>query len=154
MVTYQLENITDLLISELTPILDIHRKELQTYSDMNLNPDWDMYRSVERRNNLVLLVARDEDDMIVGYAAFLLNLNPHYKDFLYAIEDVFYVVQDNRGSRIAVNMIKKSEKILKAKGVDTIVHHAKFTNTFAPFLEKLGYKQTEVMLAKRLTDEA
>jgi len=149
MIKYNIEAITDSLIDEITPILEVHRNELQSFKDMQLNPNWDVYRAIQEINKLMCLVAR-EDNEIVGYAIFVIDKNLHYKDFTFAVEDVFYIVGDKRGSRIAVNLIRKSEKILKEMGVDVITHHAKFINSFAPFLEKLGYKKTETMLAKRL----
>lgn len=153
MVVYALENVTDSLIEEITPILDGHRQELQSWKDMPLNPNWDMYKEADKNGQLVWLIARD-CGQIVGYSLFLISPNPHYKDFITAIEDIFYVVPDKRGSKIAVNLIKRSEKILKSRHVSVITHHAKFTNTFAQFLEKFGYKQTEVMLSKRIDIEA
>ena len=150
MITYELEKLTDELIEEITPILEDHRVELQSYKDMALNPNWEKYRQIEAAGDFRFLIARDEDNTIVGYAAFVMFYNMHYNDYKMAIEDVFYVVQDKRGSRIAINLVKKSEAILKELGVHVITHHAKFTNTFAEFLEKLGYHKTETMLAKRI----
>lgn len=150
MITYNLENITDKFIDDIMPILEVHRKELQSYDDMGLNPDWDTYIAMDKSENLVNFVARDEDDNIVGYVAYFLSYNMHYSDFLYAQQDVFYVVPDKRGSRIAVNLLKRSEKILKHRGVDTITHHAKAKNNFSQFLQKFGFKETEIMLGKRI----
>ena len=152
MITYNLELITDELINEVTPILEKHRVELQSYDDMVLNVYWDRYRALEAQDKLVNLIARDEGE-IVGYAVFFLHENPHYMDFMYAMQDVFYVTQDRRGSRVAINLVKKSEKILKAKGVSIITHHAKKKNKFAPFLERLGYSNTELLMAKRIDSE-
>lgn len=152
MITYMVEPLTDELIKEITPILETHREELQSYKDMKLNPDWHAYKILEVINKLMWLIAREEG-VIVGYSLYVISNNLHYKDFLFAQEDVFYVVNDKRGSRIGINLIRKSEYLLKEMGVDVITHHAKFTNNFAPFLERLGYHKTETMLAKRLSDE-
>jgi len=151
-ISYKVERITDALIEEVTPILEDHRVELQSDKDMRLNPDWDAYRMMDAAGKFMWLIARDEDGIIVGYSAFVISNNLHYKDFLYAIEDVFYVVGDKRGSRIGVNLVRKSEQLLGDLGVDMITHHAKFTNEFAPFLERLGYAPKETLLAKRLSD--
>ena len=152
MIIYKVETVSKENIAEVLPILEVHRVELQSYSDMNLTPDWDAYQRMESWDKLVWLVAR-ENGMIVGYAVFVLGYNLHYKDYLFAVEDVFYVVNDKRGNNIAYNLVKKSEKILKEMGVDVITHHAKFINKFAPFLERLGYNKTEIMLSKRIGHE-
>jgi GNAT superfamily N-acetyltransferase len=153
MIYYGVEELTQELIDEITPTLDVHRQELQSYKDMRLNPDWDSYKKIHELDKSRWIIARDEKDEIIGYALFIIMPNPHYKDFMYATEDVFYVVKGKRGLQIGAHLIRLSEEILKSMGVDVIVHHAKFTNEFAPFLERLGYKKTETMLAKRLTDE-
>ena len=152
MIKYEVEKITDKNIAQVMPIFEAHREELQSFKDMKLNPDWDAYKMMQDMDRLVWLIARDEG-VIVGYAVYMLSYNLHYKDFLFAIEDIFYVVNDKRGSRIGINLVKKSEEILKDRGVDVITHHAKFTNKFAPFLERLGYNKTETMLAKRISIE-
>ena len=149
MITYAVEKINEEFKKEITPIFETHRKELQSYSDMRLNVDWDVYEDIEAKGNLLTLVARDEG-RIVGYAAFIININMHYSDFKYAMQDVFYVVEDKRGGRIAVKLLKMSEELLKDRGVNVISHHAKPINKFASFLEKFDYKQTEIMLAKRI----
>lgn len=141
------ETLTLELIDELTPILELHRQELSKYDDMKLNPNWDMYFKVQEFDLLRLFVCRDEDKKICGYAAFLLTPNPHYKDFMYAHQDVFYVTQDRRGSRVAVKLIKATESLFDE--ADVIVHHAKFTNRFGEFLEKFGYNKAEIMYHKR-----
>jgi len=149
MITYNVETLTDNLIEEVTPILEAHRQELQSHP-MKLNPQWDKYKLMEQLDSFMWLIARDESGAIVGYVAFIISPNLHYKDYIYAIEDVFYVVQDKRGTRIGINLVKKSEELLKERGVDIITHHAKLTNNFSPFLQRLGYNVTETMLAKRL----
>ena len=149
MISIKVEVLTDSFIKEVTPTLEIHREELQSFKDMQLNPHWDNYKLLQEVGKLVWIVAR-EDGIIVGYSLFIVDFNMHYKDFLFAIEDIFYVVPGKRGSRIAVKLVKASEEILGGLKVDVITHHAKFTNRFAPFLEKLGYSKTETMLAKRL----
>ena len=151
MVSIKVEILTDELILELTPILEIHRAELQSFPDMKLNPSWDIYKILEERGKLKYIIAR-EDNIIVGYSLYIIDYNMHYKDFVFATEDVFYVINDKRGSRIGIKLVKYSEKLLKEMGVDVITHHAKFTNRFGQFLEKLGYKKTETMLAKRISN--
>ena len=150
MIVYEVEELTDELIEEITPILELHRVELQSH-EMKLNPDWDAYKRVQDAGKFMWLIARDATGTIVGYTAFVISNNLHYKDFIYAIEDVFYVVEDKRGRRIGATLVKRSEELLKERGVDVITHHAKFTNRFSQFLQKLGYAKTETMLAKKIS---
>lgn len=144
------EKLTPSLIEEILPILEVHREELSKYKDMILKPDWDMYYTLQNKEALEVYIVRDEDSNIKGYAVYFLSTNAHYSDFLYAHQDVFYVSQDRRGSRIAYNLIKYSEQKLKEKGVSVIVHHTKTTNRFGEMLGKLGYGVAEVMYHKRI----
>lgn len=150
-VIYNVEVLTDGLIDEITPILEKHRLELSKYKDMQLKPDWNKYYILQDIDRLRLYIARDsETNEILGYTCFFLDNNPHYCDFLYAHQDVFYVVQNKRGSRIAYNLIKMSEEELKKDGVSVIVHHTKLINRFGEMLAKLGYGKAEIMYHKRL----
>jgi len=150
-VVYNIEVLNDELRREITPILEEHRLELSRYEDMILNPDWKMYNAMQENNKLRIYTARDRfTDVLLGYTVFFLIDNPHYCDFLYAHQDVFYVVQNKRGTRIAYNLIKKSEEQLKEDGVTIIVHHTKLINKFGQMLDKLGYSQAEIMYHKRI----
>lgn len=150
MITYDIEKLTKELIEEALPILEAHRQEISKYKDMPLSIDMDAYLQLQSMDKLVAHVARDEDGKIVGYGCYFIVTNPHYSDFLYAHQDVFYVVKDKRGSRIAYNLIKRSEKDLKERGVAVIVHHAKPSNNFGELLTRLGYDVSEIMYHKRI----
>lgn len=147
METVNKEKLDQNLIDEITPILESHRQELSRYDDMVLNPNWDVYYKMQEVGQFYLYVCRDEDNKIVGYAAFFTMQNLHYKDFIYAHQDVFYVTQDKRGSRVAVKLLKATEELFEV--ADVIVHHAKFTNRFGEFLEKFGYHKAEATYHKR-----
>lgn len=148
-VIYTVEPVTESLISEMLPILEEHRIELSRYKDMILSPDIDTYLALQDMDKIQCYLAR-ENGIIVGYSCYFLLVNPHYSNFIYAHQDVFYVVQDKRGSKIAHKLIKMSETELKEKNVSVIVHHAKLINRFGEFLISLGYNQAEIMYHKRI----
>jgi len=151
-VKYSLEKLTDELRREMMPTLEVHRQELSAYEDMVLNPKWEAYYGAMEQDTLRVFTARDTlDDTILGYAVFFLQDNIHYSDFKYGHQDLFYVIQERRGTLIAKKLLEKSEKYLKEEdNVSIIVHHAKLTNKFGKFLEKFGYEAKELMYHKRV----
>ena len=145
------EQFTPELFKELLPILETHRLELSAYPDMELGVDVDAYYTLQQLNKLLVFVCRDKKSNVIGYTCFVVNTNPHYKEYKYAHQDVFYVVKDARGRKVARELIKVSEEVCKSVNVDVVVHHAKFTNTFGRFLELNGYTPTETTYHKRLS---
>lgn len=148
-VSYAKEKVSESFFDEIMPILEDHRLELSSYSDMELKPNFELYYYLQENNQMVWYVARDEGK-IVGYSCYFLLINPHYSDFVYAHQDVFYVTKQRRGSKIAKNLITMSEIDLEDKGISVIVHHTKPINSFGKILEKLGYDKAEVVYHKRI----
>ena len=148
MITVEREKLTKELEGELLPILEDHRQELSKYKDMKLNPDWRMYYELQKIDRLFIFIARNTMGSIVGYSVFFSNTNLHYSDYVYAHQDVFYVVKNKRGGVIAKKLLKYSEEVLY-EVCEVIIHHVKLTNNFGAFLEKFGYNKSEIMYHKR-----
>ena len=148
-VTYQREVADDALMDELFGMFEKHRQELSKFDDMKLNPNKDVYFSLEQNDCLRMYTAREEGK-VVGYACFFVLPNMHYSDFMYATQDIFYVSEEKRKSLLPMRLLKFTEKELKKDGVHIIVQHSKLTNNFSPFLEKMGYECIEKLHAKRI----
>ena len=147
------EMITDRLIEEITPTLEIAKQELTGYADMALNPDWDRYKAMEALGMVVCIIARNTDtDKIEGYGFFFIQPNVHYKDYLYAFQDAIYFVPEKRASMLPAKFIKYTEEYLKWRGCEVIVHHTKPWNKFGTFLKKLGYSEAETTYHKRINN--
>lgn len=152
MIECKVEECSYEFVDKMFDMFEQHRIELSKYKDMVLNPDMDTYMGMQRQNQLLVITANDGDE-VVGYAVFFLLKNPHYSDFLYAHQDIFYVTPHRRASRIAIRLNKFCEEELAKRNIDVIVHHAKLTNNFGRFMESQGYNCIEKIYAKRISDE-
>ncbi len=150
MIKYEVEPITEKLFDEMWAVLETQRLELVNRKDMHLNPYIAKYLLMEKSKQAFIVVARDDNNTIVGYSAWFVSPNMHYMDFIDAHQDVFYVVDGKRGTRIAMKLLKKCEEELKLRNVDNILQHTKVSNNFGRFLEKMGYGVAEVIYSKRL----
>ena len=150
-IAYSIEDYSDALIEEVWSTLEEHRVELSKYEDMKLNPNNKVYLALQEAGMVKIITAREiATGKIVGYACYIIQPNLHYCDFLYANQDLFYVTQEKRGSRIAVNLLKISESVLKECNVSIIAQHAKLTNKFGKLLELSGYNLAEKIYHKRI----
>jgi hypothetical protein len=72
-------------------LLEQHWEEIALNKGaIKLNPDWDTYFDLEDKGNLKIFTAR-EDGKLVGYFVVLCRHHLHYKDHLFAFNDVLYL---------------------------------------------------------------
>lgn len=133
---------------ELTPLLQSHWKEIAHYQDIPLDVDVDRYNAIEESGSLKLFTVRSDSGQLIGYAAYFLNYNLHYKTSLQAIQDVIYIDPSHRG--IGREFIMACDRALQKLGVQAVYHHVKSKHNFGPMLERLGYEEIDRIFAKRL----
>lgn len=151
-ITVQEEQWSDDFPKEFSAITYQHWEEITAHKDIPLNVDWDMYKMMCHSGRVLVVTAREEDKTLLGYAIFLIGPHLHYKNHVYANQDVLFVRKDKRLSMagVGIKLIRASEALLKARGVDVIVHHVKVDHDFSPLLRKLDYGLTEYIYHKRI----
>lgn len=142
------EKIWDLW-DEAWPLLKAHWEEIARYKDIPLNPDFDLYHAAELNGVLRVYTARAEG-LLIGYAAFMVRSNAHYKDSKQAVQDVVFLRKECRRGVAGIQLIKYAEDQLAEEGVQVVYHHVKVKNNFGPILGRMGYEQVETIWAKRL----
>lgn len=152
MITYQLESVTSIRL-EGKALLWEHYDEVALYRDaIPLDPDWGKYEYMEQESSLVAVGARD-DGRLIGYSVFFLNWHIHYKRSLYAANDVLFLEKAYRTkSSAGIRLIKESEKMLRARGVERILFHVKLDHDFRKILHRLGYFDEEVIVGKLIRE--
>ena len=113
----------------------------------HLNIDWKRYCELDAAGKLATFIAK-RDDVIVGYAAFVVQTHIHYCDALVAANSAVYVVPEARIGRVALKLLRYAEIGLKAQGVKKIYYHVKQEKDFGRLLEHLGYRDSERLFAK------
>lgn len=149
MITFQRENCAQ-VIQDIQPLLVQHWEEVANYKDViKLNPDFDKYLDLEKKNLLVIITCR-EDTTLIGYSVFFLYKHIHYQDHLFASNDVLFLIKCARKGRQGIKLIRESERILKTLGVLRLSFHVKPKNDFSPILSRIGYGKEEIIMGKLL----
>lgn len=135
--------------AQIMPLLESHREEIAHYKDIKLNVDWQKYFALSEAGVLVSFFAMD-GCAIIGYVAYIVSPNPHYCDFIYAVQDVLFIDKKYRGKMLGIRFLRWTESKLLERGVDVVHQHVKKANDFGPLLERLGYEEVDKIFSKRL----
>ena len=147
MISIKQEKIFDIK-EEVVELLKMHWNEVAINQDrVKLNVDWDRYFTL---NNLGIInvVTIRVDGALVGYCANMVDMNIHYKDHMFAVNDAFFIHPEHRKSTLGLRLFKATEEILKALGVSVWMVHTKTHTSVAPFLVKLGFEHDEEVYSK------
>lgn len=122
------------LIAELKPVIAVHHAEVAEDNEP-LNIDWDLYEKASHAGMAVAVTARD-GEKLVGYIVFTVSRNLRHMHLIEATSSGWYAEPEYRG-RIGSLIVRKSEKFLKAAGVNK----TKFIlgGKASQLLERLGY---------------
>lgn len=141
------ECLTDDFISEVSPLLEKHYREISHFHDIALDPDWPIYRMAEANGMYKTYTAR-LGGKLIGYASFWIKHNAHYKSSLQAVQDVIFIDPTSRG--FGSKFIHWCDEQLKALGVQVVRHHLKAAHNWGKILERDGYELEDLIYTKRL----
>jgi GNAT superfamily N-acetyltransferase len=148
-ITYQQESLVTVK-EDARPLLEKHWEEIALNKEIiKLNPDWDAYADLEDAGILKIFTARD-DDRLVGYFVTFVRSHIHYKDHLFAYNDILFLDPDYRKGFTGSKLIKFAEKCLKEDGVSVVIVNTKRHKPLDILLSWLGYKHIENIYSKVL----
>jgi GNAT superfamily N-acetyltransferase len=149
MITYQQESLVTTK-EDARPLLEKHWEEIALNKDtIKLNPDWDAYADLEDAGILKIFTARFDGNLI-GYFVVFVRSHIHYKDNLFAYNDILYLDKDYRKGFTGAKLMKFAEKCLKEDGVSVLVVNTKRHKPFDVLLSWLGYRHIENIYSKVL----
>lgn len=114
---------------------------------MPFDPDWDLYRAIERAGAFRMVGAFGASSLLVGYTTFVVGPDPWSKRRLRAIHDEIYVAPEHRGM-VSYRLLAESEKLLKTWGAARVSYQPPVGSILCDLLERLGYKHIENGYAK------
>jgi len=148
-VKYQQEFLSSVR-GEIEPLLNSHWEEIALNKEkIKLNPDWDAYQSLEDQGKLKIFTARD-DGQLVGYFVVIVGTNIHYKDHLFAANDIIYLSPKHRKGFTGIKLIKFAEKCLKNDGVSVLTINTKVHQPFDKLMDFLKFRKIERVYSKYL----
>lgn len=150
MLTFQTERLAAVR-EEAAPLLRRHWEEVALDQDtVPLDPDWEAYGRIEASDMLHITTARDQAGRLVGYSAYFLVPNLHYRSLCVAETDIFWLAPEYRKGTAGMRLLRAAEEHLKARGINKIVSKVKLHRDTGPLFERLGYTAIERIYAKKL----
>ena len=138
---------------EIVNLINLHWEEIALNKDViKLNPDWKSYYNLEDNNKLKIFTAR-YDNVLIGYFIVIIHVNLHYKDHLFASNDILYLHPDYRKGFAGIKLIKYAEKCIKEDGISVMTINVKEHKSFGVILERLDYTPEETVYSKPLIKE-
>lgn len=138
---------------ELPSLFTAHWKELALNQDcIPLAPDFDKYYRMDIEGSLRILTVRTEG-RLVGYAFLIVGSHLHYSSTLWAHAEMFYLDPLYRQGWTGVKLFKEVLRGIKAMDCKMLTVPVKlhFMNArVIKLLERLGLRQIEVIMAKRI----
>lgn len=150
MISIGVERVSDIIETELWPLLEDHREELTTNKGlMVLAPDVPKYRAMEQAGVFVGLIARDAG-RIVGYSGNLMSQHLHYCALRYASNDVLFLAKEYRRGTLGLKLMRATESEMRARGCKVMVWHAKPGTTLDELMPKLGARVQDILYTREL----
>lgn len=146
-IKYQREDLYKIK-DEISNLIQDHWEEIALNKEkIKLNPDWSAYSALYEAGKLGIYTAR-KNEKLIGYFVVIANSNPHYKDHLFAVNDIIYLAPEHRKGFVGVKLIKYAEKDLKKFGVSVFTINTKVHKPFDSVLERLGFNLIERVYSK------
>ena len=128
---------------EIEQLLEQHWQEIALNKDIiKMNPDWEAYARLDAVNSLRIYTAR-KDDQLMGYFVVLVSKSLHYRDHLFANNDVIFLSKSARKGLTGVKLIKYAIESLAAEGITKLHINTKAHQPFDAILERLKFDAIE-----------
>jgi len=139
---FALENLANVR-REIEPLLEKHYDEIALNKDIiKLNPDWEGYARLDAINALRVYTAR-KDGKLVGYFVVIVSKSLHYRDHLFANNDIIFLAKSARRGLTGMKLIKYAVEALRAEGITKLHINTKAHQPFDPILERMGFEEIE-----------
>lgn len=132
-------------IEEVKELIEDHYKEIALYQDkIELSPDYALYESTDA---LRIYTVRKERTL-VGYFFVFIAKHPHYKEHLFANNDIIYIAKEHRNAHAGKGLILFAEERLKSEGVSVLNINMKTHQPFDNLMLSLGFDCVERVYGK------
>ena len=147
--TFQRESLSSVK-KEIIPLLESHWDEIALNKEtIKLNPNWEAYEMLEQLGSLGLYTARKQSKL-VGYFVVIAEKSIHYKDHIFAANDIIYLDPAHRKGFLGLKLIKFVEQDLKSMGVSVLTINTKVHQPFDVIMKRLGFSLIERTYSKYL----
>ena len=115
-----------------------------------LDPDFDFYQMCEKIGILAIYTAR-ENDVLIGYAIYMVRRHHHYRQHVWAISDIILVQKQHRNFGVATGLFDMLEADMRLNKVDVLHTTTKESSPeLGAFLTFRGHQLEGQSFSKRL----
>lgn len=140
-------------VDEMWNLLVAHWTEVAKNKQvMVLKPDMAKYLQLDAQGALLCLAAIDPDGEIVGYSVCFIGPHIHYADLIVCNNDILFLRDDLRPSRLGLRLMKETERLAAERGARLMLWHAKEETALAKILPRMGYGVQDIIFSKQLGD--
>ena len=144
MITYQIEDYA-ICRAEIDSYLFQHWQEIALdHAAIPLDKNEEAYQQMADNGELHILTVR-KDGILVGYIAGIIRIHLHYRSSLHCFVDVFFLRPDCRRGRIGIDLFKRFQESLKARGVKKCFIASKVHLDMGKLFDRLGWRKTETV---------
>lgn len=147
MISFSIEKITD-VEEEGAEILSAHMEEVE-HSKGGV-PNIGIYKAMERTGHLKLIVARNSEDEIIGYAACFLSNDYQYIGRKLCTVDAIYIKPKYRGGATSIKLFRNIQGLCESMGIDESRIGMPIGNLQKRFMNALGYEEMQVMYMRKI----
>jgi GNAT superfamily N-acetyltransferase len=159
-VEYQVEPILTAW-PDIQPLLPLHWEEIALDKEhIKLCVDEDYYQKREQDRSLVVITVRDpnvtswacDPGKLAGYYIGFVTNHPHYKNDLFGLADIYFILKEYRKGRIGINLFKFAEQVMRDRGVKKMIASTKLHQDHGKIFEQLGWTEIERTYSKYIGD--
>lgn len=148
-VRYARASLAQVRAAGVDALIERHYREIAHFKDIPLDLDWVVYQAAEEAGRLRIFTARAGVEL-VGYGAYIVTRNRHYKGSLQAIQDALFLAPERRGLLVGYQLIAFADRELAGEGVQVTYQHSKVAHPMDAVLKRQGYELVDTLWAKRL----
>lgn len=147
MITFQQEPWSALRYT-IWPLWQMHYDEIAEDKErIPLDPDWQKYTRLADLGNLSITTAR-KDGELVGYVFVFIDTHLHYRTTLVAQFDLYFLLPECRGGRMAFRMFQAVERHLAEAGVVKVFGNTKLAHDHSRLFKAMGWREAERLFVK------
>ena len=133
---------------DIKPLLDKHWKLVAlNQGQIKLNPNWEEYARLDAEGILRIFTVRDDGEL-VGYCVLVVSRSLHYKDHIFANNDVVFVLPDKRANATGYKLIKYAEDYCKNNNISLLNINTKVHIPFDNLMIGMGFNFIERIYSK------
>lgn len=135
------------VIPELGPLIKKNWREISSFPDFEVDPNFDGYRAAEDSGILRVFTDRTERGVLVGYSIVYIYPHMHFKNSVQAIQDVLFILPEHRGH--GAWFVKWCDACLFHEGAEVIYRTANVRHNCGSLFRRMGYDLIDQVYAKR-----